>query len=333
MNIKKLKRADWWKFLVVVVLLALIYACSISIVSIDQPSETDAGSEMTVTLDCRIDPEGTNSARALVIGFLVPKVWKAAQNTSIYYTNISMGANNEKMTLIPASEKEPKTQITWSDALMQDSRYALMGNIVSELEWVVFRSTKTYEVNQSITFQVKVVTKVGEQNMLVNLGYFIGNNTNGLEPPGDHKYHDGKYARLKVNNGTGDLIDFVNPQLAMMELAKATDNDLQTIFYDGDLVTTPLSSESKIYVCAKGYTTSGQVIERCAVGADTEFKPMEGVNRFRFDFWPRSFFQLSENQTLQRMEYFLTNATGTIKIGYGGSALPTDPFIFTFNCD
>ncbi|WP_449586398.1 DUF4961 domain-containing protein [Niabella ginsengisoli] len=44
------------------------------------------------------------------------------------------------------------------------------------------------------------------------------------------------------------------------------------------------------------------------------------------------FFGLTENQTLTRMEYFLTNATGTIKVGYGGSSSPSDPFKYTFNC-
>lgn len=333
MSIKKyFKKKNGWKFLAVVVLLGLIFACSIDIVSIDQPSEADAGSGMTVTVNCKIDPAGTNNGSTLVVGFLVPKSWNAKQNTSAFYTCIPMGADNEKMSLMPVSERESKTQLPWADALMSDKRYALMGNIVSDMEWVVFRSTKTYDVNSGITFTLRIVTKVGEENMLVNLGYFIGNANDGLAAPGNDKYHDGKYARLTVVNGTGDVIDFVNPQIAMMELAKATDNDIQTIFYDGDLVETPLSSESKIYLCAKAYTSSGTVIERCERTDRSAFKPMAGINRFRFDFWPRSYFGLTETQTLQRMEYFLTDATGTKKIGYGGSTAETDPFRFAFNC-
>ncbi|MFT3903012.1 MAG: DUF4961 domain-containing protein [Niabella sp.] len=332
MKLNFLKKKNFWKFFSVVTLLALLFACSTDIISVDQPGTINAGETLTTTVTVRLSVAGNNDSKTLVVGFLAPKSWNASQNTEAYYTCISKGADNEKMSLMPASELDPKTATPWSNALMQDKRYALMGNLVNDMEWIVFRSTKTYDLSASVDYTVKIVTKVGEENMLVNLGYFVGNTTNGIEAPGDDKYHDGKFAQLIVENGTGDMIDFVNPQLAMMELAKATDNDIQTIFYDGDLVTTPLSTESKIYLCAKGYTTDGQIIEQCEISEKTAFKPTGGINTFRFDFWPRSFFGLNENQTLDRMEYFLMDETGTKKVGYGGSLLPSDPFKFTFKC-
>ncbi|ANH83060.1 hypothetical protein A8C56_20580 [Niabella ginsenosidivorans] len=325
-------KKNFRKLLIAFVLLALVVACSTDITGVDQPETINAGESLTAVVKVHLDVAGTNLGKTLVVGFLVPKSWNASKNTSVYYTCTALSAENEKMSLMPASEKETHTQISWPEALMQDKRYALMGNLISDMEWVVFRSTKTYDVNNSVDYTVKIVTKTGEQNMLVNLGYFVGNTYNGLEAPGSDKYHDGKSARLSVINGTGDLIDFINPQLAMMELSKATDNDIQTIYYDGDLITTPLSPETKIYLCAKGYTNDGQVIEQCAVSDKTAFKPAPGINRFRFDFWPRSFFGLKEDQSLTKMEYFLMDATGTKKVGYGGSTLPSDPFKFTFNC-
>ena len=332
MRTNPFKKKNFRKLLIAFVLLALVIACSTDITGIDQPETVNAGENLTAVVKVHLDVAGTNLGKTLVVGFLVPKSWNASKNTSVYYTCTALSADNEKMSLMPASEKETNTQISWPEALMQDKRYALMGNLINDMEWVVFRSTKTYDVNSSIDYTVKIVTKTGEQNLLVNLGYFVGNTYNGLAAPGSDKYHDGRYARLSVINGTGDLIDFINPQLAMMELSKATDNDIQTIFYDGDLITTPLSSETKIYLCAKGYTTDGQVIEQGGVSDQTAFKPAPGINKFRFDFWPRSFFGLKENQSLTKMEYFLTDATGTKKIGYGGSTLPSDPFKFTFNC-
>ena len=332
MRTNPFKKKNFRKLLIAFVLLALVIACSTDITGIDQPETVNAGENLTAVVKVHLDVAGTNLGKTLVVGFLVPKSWNASKNTSVYYTCTALSADNEKMSLMPASEKETNTQISWPEALMQDKRYALMGNLINDMEWVVFRSTKTYDVNSSIDYTVKIVTKTGEQNLLVNLGYFVGNTYNGLAAPGSDKYHDGRYARLSVINGTGDLIDFINPQLSMMELSKATDNDIQTIFYDGDLITTPLSSETKIYLCAKGYTTDGQVIEQCGVSDKTAFKPAPGINKFRFDFWPRSFFGLKENQSLTKMEYFLTDATGTKKIGYGGSTLPSDPFKFTFNC-
>ncbi|WP_346238363.1 DUF4961 domain-containing protein [Niabella insulamsoli] len=332
MKEKFFKRKNLRKLLIVAILLGFIVACSTDIVGVEQPSVINAGETLTTMVNCKVDAAGTNLAKTLVVGFLVPKAWNASSTTSVFYTCTALSANNEKMSLMPASERETTTQLPWADALMQDQRYALMGNLINDLEWVVFRSTKTYDVNQSITFEVKVVTTVGEQNMLVNLGYFVGNTSNGLAAPGNDKYHDGKFAELTVENGTGDLIDFVNPQIAMMELAKATDNDIQTIFYDGDLLETPLSDKSEIFLCAKAFTTSGQVIDKCGAVSRNAFKATSGIKKYRFDFWPRSFFELSENQTLERMEYFLMDASGTVKVGYGGSTSPSEPFKFTFNC-
>lgn len=327
------KIAKFYKFFIPLIIILLVFACSTDIVGIEQPSVLNAGDSLTTLLNCKIDAAGTNLNKTLVVGFLVPKSWNASQKTSVYYTCTALSAVNEKMSLMPKTENEPKTRLPWKDALMQDKRYALMGNIIADMEWIVFRSTKTYDVNSSVTFQVKVVTKTGEQNLLVNLGYFVGNTYNGLEPPGNDKFHDGKYAGLTIENGTGDLIDFVNPQIAMMELAKATDNDIQTIYYDGDLIPTPLSGISKIYLCAKAYTTHGQVIDKCEISDKTQFKTAAGISRYRFDFWPRSFFGLAENQTLSKIEYFLMDETGTLKVGYGGSTLSTDPFKFTFTCE
>ena len=122
MRTKFFRKKNFWSFLAVTGLLALIIACSTDIVSVDQPSETDAGSNLTVTVNCKIDAAGTNLGKTLVVGFLVPKSWNAAQHTSVFYTCIPMGANNEKMSLMPVSEKETTSQIPWADALMQDKR-------------------------------------------------------------------------------------------------------------------------------------------------------------------------------------------------------------------
>lgn len=329
---RRLGRRNIWEFLLAICIIGLVFACSIDILDIDQPEEIDAGETLTAIIHAQIDPAGDNDGSTLVVGFLAPKSWNAQQNTVAFYDCPALSANNEPMQLMQPSILEDKSSLPWKEALKQDSRYGLMGNLIDDMEWIVFRSIKTYDVSNKVNFDVTINAKVGKENMFVHLGYFVGNMNDGLAAPGDDKYHDGKFRELTVNSGEGDLIDFVNPQIASMELAKATDNDIQTIYYDGDLTPTILTDETEVFLCATGYTEDGETIEKCEATDNNRLKKDVGVNRYRFDFWPRRFFGLNENQKLSKIEYFIMDATGTKKIGYGGSISPDEPFKFTFGC-
>ncbi len=336
-NKYKFLKRNWWKYLAAMAIVSIIVSCSVDILEIVLPNsgKINAGDNFTTTVKAKWSSAGDNLTKTLVVGVLVPKSWAAAQNTSITFDCPPKGANNERMSLIPATTREKVTQLDWPTALKRDSRYGLMGNLIDDLEWLVFQSgAKTYDLTngEAPEFTITITTKAGMENMIANMGFFIGNTSNGLDlPNNDGSYSTAGSKKITVENGVGDIVDLVNPQIAMMELARATDNDIQTIYYDGDVTPTDLSSSTDIFLCAKGFLSDGSSIEVCDRKAASAFKPMPGLNRFRFDFWPREYFHLTGNQTLSRIEYYLTNSTGTITIGYGGSK--TDPFKFTFRCE
>src|SRR6267378_2739596 len=79
-----------WK-IVGALLLLIIVSCSMTIDSIVQPASVNGGDILPVTLNVTIT---TNQAQTsnFMVAVLVPKVWKAAQNTHITFTSdISAG--------------------------------------------------------------------------------------------------------------------------------------------------------------------------------------------------------------------------------------------------
>ena len=131
-----------------------------------------------------------------------------------------------------------------------------------------------------------------------------------------------------ITDGEGDLIDFCNPQIAAVTPGVATDNDFLTLSFDPDIVQTALNGVGSIYLCAKGYTNDGQVLEVCTQTEDAKLKSYTG-HKSAITIWPRAYFSMQEGQTLEKIEYFFTDATGTVKVGFSNTAAP---FVYTFKC-
>lgn len=307
----------------------LLLAGCVFLDGVDQPTSTKAGEDLTITMHNRIDvADGGRSNVRLIIGFLAPKSWAAAANSTITYTTNSYG--NGKMVLVPSSIS-PGGGKTWPEALKD--RFGMGGNFrTDELEWVVFWTEQAYNVPQGVkeTIDVKIVTKPGPQNMQFKTGYFLGTSSEGLSDVfGSNNVYKCQFKDcFSVTDGQGDLIDFCNPQIAAVTPGMATDNDFLTLSFDPDVVSTPLNGVGSIYLCAKGYTTDGQVLDACAQTDAAKLKKYTG-NKSAITLWPRAYFNMQEGQVLEKIEYFFTDATGTIKVGYSNTA---NPFVYTFKC-
>lgn len=153
----------------------------------------------------------------------------------------------------------------------------------------------------------------------------MANSTDGLS--GTDRYGTYFTSCFRVE-GSGDLIDFCNPQLATVEPRTSLDNDIITLNFDSKVSDNALTNTADVYLCATGITTSGERINVCSQNAQTKMNVV-GVGRYRKDIWPRQFFSLKPDQSLRNIEYYFTDATGNVKVGYGGGA---DPFPFTFKC-
>lgn len=312
-----------------ILLIAVYIASCMFIDSVDVPPSAPANTNTDFVMHIRIRPNASNTSK-LVIGFMAPKGWNAGENTTVSFTS---NGGNGTMERMPAGTICPSANgADWPNALK--TKFGIGGNLIDDVEWIIFQSVNSYSVGSSTSIDaaVKITSKTGSENMLVKLGFFSGNSADGLSVGinGVPTYSSFISSCFQVTDGDGDVVDFCNPQLAFIEPAKALDNDIITLTFDNGVISTPLENVNDIYLCVKAITNDGGNIEVCERTNKTKFKPTNG-GRFRADFWPRGFFNVPEGKTLVRLEYFVTNADGSIKVGYGGST--TQPFLYTFKCN
>jgi hypothetical protein len=327
-----IKGKNLWKLCALVVLGIALACCGEQITSVDQPSTAAVGSVVPITVHCDIPTVGDGGPDYLIFGFLVPKGWKAAQNTTINYTSKQ---GNGTMSLIPDGTL-PKNGggLNWP-AYMKKT-FGNGGNLIDDVEWVAYQTDKAYSHTGGVEFIVdlNIKTKVGadNNNMLVKLGYTITDSGNGFTSDGNGTYYSALLGNncFEVTDGSGDLVDFCNPQLTTIDPPKSLDNDFVTLTFDGTVADTDLKGESEVYLCATAYTSDGKTINVCEQTTKTLLKQTTAISKkYQLTFWPRSFFNAGDTQTITKMEYFLTDKTGKKKVGYGNTDAP---FTYTFKC-
>jgi len=293
-----------------------------------QPSTIKAGEVMNIKIAGGHATLRYDKPYRLVIGFLVPKGWSADQagNTTMTYTSPQVGSGS--LTLVPAGTKPDGSQLDYPTAL-KGLLKSVDPNLIDDNEWVVFWSdSKNYNANQDVTFDVNIKTKVGPENMLVKLGYYIGGYPDGSWNNAAENYVSLFSSCLSVTDGTGDGIDFCNKPLASMLPLAGVDNDIYKIDFDNDLYTTAISNASDIYICGTGTTTTGEIVTHCTPDEISKMRPLD-QKKFSKMIWPRQFFNLKDGQVLAKMEYYFTDAAGN-KVGFGG--LSNVPFKHPFKC-
>ena len=312
-----------WKIVGGLILL-VIAGCSMTITSIVQPASITAGSILPVTLNVTISTNAAQTSKFMV-AILVPKVWNAGQNTTLTFTS-DISSGPQQMTLIPAGTAAPNGNgLDWPTYLLNTVGNG--GNLLPDYEWVAFYSNSTYAVTAGATINATVTIQIqtSPDNLLFKLGYCTANSSDGLSDPSRFgTYFPGCFE----SQGTGDLIDFCNPQLSTVNPRTSLDNDIITLSFDGGVTPNALSGASQVYLCATGTTTSGDSIVRCVQNAQTKMTSL-GLSKWQIDIWPRQLFNLADTQHLARLSYYFTDPAGNNKVGYGGG---TAPFSYNFNC-
>lgn len=312
--------------LAVVVFLA---KCGLTALTVTVPESGNANEVSTFTMHCGVEPriqEPNTVTSQFTAGIMVPRGWNARENAVVSFTSPK---GNGVMSIIPDTELEASSGLSWH--LAAKKMFGIGPNLVDDFEWVVYRSAQafTFKNNEDIKFDVKVDCKLGPNNMLVKLGFYIGVFKENLRKD-DQDYKRFTFSEVfEVKNGEGDLIDLVNPQLSKIEPVKSEINDIITFTFDGGITNTALDNVDEIYVCAKGFNAGGMMIaESCEKSSKTKLSPLGG-KKFRLDTWPGELFNITSQSGLQRMEYYFTDVTGNKKVGYGNTE---DPFKFTFRC-
>lgn len=321
-----------WQLCAFVVLGIALACCGEQITKIDQPATAKVGDIVPIDVTISIPTVGDGGPDYLVLGILVPKGWKAAQNTTITYTS---PLGNGVMSLIPdASLPKAGGGLTWS-AYMKKT-FGNAGNLIDDMEWVAYQTDKSYPHGGGRTIDgvLHIKMKVGadNNNTIVKLGYVISDTGNGFTSDGNGTYYSqvSPPTCFEVTGGSGDIVDFCNPQLTVVDPPKSLDNDFVTLTFDGTIVATPVVNETEVYLCATAYTANGKTYAVCEQTDKTRMTQTSATSKkFQLTFWPRSFFGIPDGETIAKMEYFVTNKANTAKVGYGNT---NQPFVYTFKC-
>ena len=308
----------------ILILVCVVIACSTTIDSVVMPSSVQGGAILPVTLNVTITTN-TSETSKFMVAMLVPKAWNAAQNSTVSFTS-DITTGDQGMTVIPAGTAAPQANgLDWPTLL--GNQIGNGGNLLSGYEWVAFYSNTAYTIAGNVTVHATVTlkTKVSNDNISFKLGYVVANSSDGLS---GSSYYGAYFPGCFRVNGTGDLIDFCNPQLSTVEPINSLDNDIITINFDSQVATNALTSASSVYLCATGITTAGDSIVVCSQNTQTQMTNL-GLGKWRKDIWPRQLFSLKDNQTLKTIQYYFTDQSGGHKVGYGGGL---DPFPYTFKC-
>ncbi|RYE19780.1 MAG: DUF4961 domain-containing protein [Sphingobacteriales bacterium] len=338
-----IKGAKLWMLCAVAVIGVVITCCTTKITSVQEPTNAVIGDIINVKLNVdftqviNLDPPYPAN---YVVAILAPKGWKISENTAITYTS---NKGNGKMRPMDPARLEPtqaNNGLTWSQSLK--AKFNIGGNLVDDVEWVAFESETQYPFANGDNLQavVNIQMKVGADNntTLTRLAYVVCESRDGiLVGVGTTGVAYASYfgGCLTVGGGTtGDVLNFCDPQLVSVDPPKAVDNDLLTFKFDSNVQSTLLDGNDDVHLCISATVTdnaSGAVsnIDVCDGSAKTKLKRIS-AGKYGLTIWPQGFFGLTETQNITRMSYFITNASGSIKVGYQNTAAP---FTYKFKCE
>jgi hypothetical protein len=323
------KKLPKYVFLASVIL--LLTNCEFVINSLTQPTTATVGEEITANLDVNFKVDGGPYTKQIVIGILAPKSWKIGQNAKLTFSG---DKGSGTLTLIPSTEVAASAKNGENWATRMKNKLGIGPNFIDDMEWVPFQTSQslTANVNENANskFQIKLKVGVDGQNTSVKLGYVVCNKDDGLQDDSPNLWPV-KYAScLEVTGGTGDVIDFCNPSLAVLSPVKTLDNDYETITFDNTVTTTALKDVQNIYICAVAHTSDGQDINVCTQDERSKMRVI-APNKFQITIWPRGYFKVPAGKSLTGVDYYFTNQGGTVKVGFGNTN--NVPFKIKFLCD
>lgn len=339
-SIINLKRRGWKGKVFILAMAFFMTTCVSFEGGIDGPESAQAGETVTFTVHPYFKMAENRTNARMIIGFLAPKRWEAANNTTVTYTsNVDDGV--QTMSLVPEnvlaeySDKNGHGKVTWKQALTED--YGVGPNVLEGMEWIVYQTDKTYTVfnEEQIRADVKVQVKVGPQNMRVKLGFFLAESADGTKE-GDFTaimYTD----CFEVTDGEGDIIDFCELHVNAIQPVSATQEDIVTVSFQGDIRENDLQGAEAVYLCATAYTDGGHSYVRCNFDEKSKMKKSSLFgNNFEMSLWPKAYFGIPEGETITKIQYSFTNEDGSIEVmgDMGDDDEETwAPFTYTLRCN
>ncbi|MEG0808449.1 MAG: DUF4961 domain-containing protein [Alistipes sp.] len=295
-------------FWAVFVALPLFIIGCLEFESITQPERALIDTEINVVAKLKVVPETDGSGR-LVFAILAPVAWNLTENASLTLTTLNYGTLqggtdvvNETLALIPASDLEPNSKKSWSEAFQTVKGIGNNAQLTTpvDVEWIVWRSSTTFTINdkvnkEAVLADVKIKLSTGEIPVTCYLGYSY--------------CYDGW--GLKANEAR-DAIDFRSITTYGAVLAT-----VPSVLRYGDIFAvqfspknTELDNDSEVYLCGTAVYNNGQ---RAEVTVKESRNLMEKINNKLFEkyIYPKLFFDLPADAVIEELRFYFTNADGT----------------------
>ncbi len=329
MNLKKILKRKHLKYYLIAFMVIAMASC-FKINNFEQPASGNAGDTLTVKMDVTMDAANAlmDMPSKLIVAVLMPKGWDAANNTTITYTGVDDDgvSYTGDLSVVPDDVAVgPNVPNSWPVDLKK--YFGFGANVNPDMEWVAFWTDFVFPSTAGKTVYTGTIiikTKIGTKNLKAQLGYYFGAKEVDASDGGNY---DVRFATFEVKNGTGETLDYLKPNTTV-EPAGSLDNDIVTISFDASVGDTSLRSADEVYLCATGYTSSDSV----TICGSEEKAKMEnlGNSQWRIDFWPRNYFELNNEQTLDSMNYSFMNKSGAINVI---DVTKKSPFKFKFGCN
>ena len=325
-NIKKHKIAC----LSIASLMLMAAECVMSVDEIILPENAKPNTEQEITVKIRLVPGSDESNSKLAFAFLTPKSWNAAKNASLTFTTSGYTTQgfdevvDEAMELIPDTETEPSTALSWPMAYQ--SKVGLMDN-KGPVEWTVFRSKTAFTINDNVSKEpiiatIKIRIKTGPENIKFFFGAGYTGAKRGLmteqENSGDFRYVPNEIAvPFTVKGGSGAILDYT---------VTATVTTTPSVFRYGDIFAVNYIAEGselagkKVYLCGKAVLSDGTE-KTVTTPSEATLMNSIGEDTYQRYIYPRHFFSVPEGKTIESINVWFCNADASIVVKEGESGI------------
>jgi hypothetical protein len=280
------------KFLLVNALAAVTLSLPkcFEITEVRQPEMITVDETFTIEVDVELTGK---DGEILVFGFLAPRAWQVASNTTVEFTS-SIG--NSTMSLMPADEVDAENKLPWAEQIADREG---IGSNYGEVEWVVFKADNNIVPPASTgpddpaNGTIFIETKAGPSNMITQLGYFVGEGIWGYLNDGNNSISYFKEPCVEVTGASGQAQNLCGP--APRQLIKLTGfnfNDILTVTFDAVEDSTALIGASNVYFCSTAVHDGGEATE-CSMDRGAEMIKV-GEDLWSITIWPPAYYGLEE---------------------------------------
>ncbi len=306
------------------------------------PTRASVDTEINIVAPIRIEPgtDNWNDPGRFVFAILAPKAWNLKQNASLTLTannkdswRVTPDVTDEVLTLMPESEKEPYTDLPWSEAWIAYAAYASTQMVptptqdMNDFEWVVWRSSSSFKAHDKneagnqydnatnpIRATVNIRLKTGEEPIDCHLGYSYCYDSRGFR----NIYSDTDPSYDSKKDGLGVQVGITYKEITTFAQVFAT---TPSVFRYGDIFAvqftrqySALKDAEAVYLCGTAVYNDGQTAQITTASEANRMEISSNGRRCEKYIYPRHFFSLPADAVISKLTFYFINADGSIVV-------------------